>query len=708
MTINSIINIANSGLFASQSGLKTVSQNIANVNTKGYVRIEQEQSVFAVNGTVGGVNVTSLRRAANDFLQAASIAASSRASGQAIKADYLNQIQAVFGDPTGASSLFSRIDETLGAFENAVINPGAISVRRDILTNLSGVLNQLNQASNQVQAIRNEVDFTIVKKVEQVNALLKKLAGINQDVMRGSIAGDANGPLEEQSRVIDEISKFMDIRIDRKEGGVANVYTTDGMFLAGFNASELNYVPSGLGQTTYNSITISFTGDDVQHFFDKSINSGEIRGLLDLRNSDIADIADNIGEFAGKFADAINRVHNLNSSIPAISSTNSVDTGLMASDALNFTGNTTIAIVGSDGTLQRKIDINFTAGTLSVNGGAATPIGTSIGAFATSLNAALGGMGSANFANGKLNMNTSAAGSGFVFSEPKTGGSLRGDKAFSHFFGLNNLVNSSQPTSFSTGLSGTDAHGFAVGSKMSLRLLDADGQILADREITIPAGDFNAVFGALNSVTNGFGLYGSFAFDAKGAVKFTPNASGQGTSLLMTQDVGPRTGTSISFGQLSGLNQDKRFSRATSLNIEDAINNDPRKLGLAQANLTGAALGSVVVGLGDSKGAQALFNITNEVFSFNSSLGMGGRTMTLAEFASSLAGDLGVRAATAESQRDSAQSLMSEAENRRSNSEGVNLDEELVKLTTYQQSYAASARLLKAADEMYEILLNAI
>ncbi|MBN8648487.1 MAG: hypothetical protein J0L55_11065, partial [Caulobacterales bacterium] len=45
---------------------------------------------------------------------------------------------------------------------------------------------------------------------------------------------------------------------------------------------------------------------------------------------------------------------------------------------------------------------------------------------------------------------------------------------------------------------------------------------------------------------------------------------------------------------------------------------------------------------------------------------------------------------------------------RRSNIEGVNLDEELVKLTSYQQAYAASARMIKAADEMYQTLLNAI
>ena len=38
--------------------------------------------------------------------------------------------------------------------------------------------------------------------------------------------------------------------------------------------------------------------------------------------------------------------------------------------------------------------------------------------------------------------------------------------------------------------------------------------------------------------------------------------------------------------------------------------------------------------------------------------------------------------------------------------EGVSLDQELVNLTTYQQDYNASARLLQAVSQLYQTLLN--
>ena len=40
--------------------------------------------------------------------------------------------------------------------------------------------------------------------------------------------------------------------------------------------------------------------------------------------------------------------------------------------------------------------------------------------------------------------------------------------------------------------------------------------------------------------------------------------------------------------------------------------------------------------------------------------------------------------------------------------EGVNLDEELVRLTTYQQAFNASARMIQAAKELYDVLTNIV
>jgi flagellar hook-associated protein 1 FlgK len=49
---------------------------------------------------------------------------------------------------------------------------------------------------------------------------------------------------------------------------------------------------------------------------------------------------------------------------------------------------------------------------------------------------------------------------------------------------------------------------------------------------------------------------------------------------------------------------------------------------------------------------------------------------------------------------------LTEANQRVSSYSGVNLDEELTALTTYQQAYAAGARIMTVVDQLYQTLLG--
>ena len=52
--------------------------------------------------------------------------------------------------------------------------------------------------------------------------------------------------------------------------------------------------------------------------------------------------------------------------------------------------------------------------------------------------------------------------------------------------------------------------------------------------------------------------------------------------------------------------------------------------------------------------------------------------------------------------------MQTEANSRLQSVTGVNLDQELVNLTTYQQAYSASARLVTASQDMFTALLNMV
>lgn len=102
----------------------------------------------------------------------------------------------------------------------------------------------------------------------------------------------------------------------------------------------------------------------------------------------------------------------------------------------------------------------------------------------------------------------------------------------------------------------------------------------------------------------------------------------------------------------------------------------------------------------------ALANAGSIQLSFGAAGGMGAATTTVSQYAAQLAGALGNQASAASTAQTNAQAVQTEAQSRQQSIEGVNLDQELVNLTTYQQAYSASARLITATSDMFTALMN--
>jgi flagellar hook-associated protein 1 FlgK len=85
---------------------------------------------------------------------------------------------------------------------------------------------------------------------------------------------------------------------------------------------------------------------------------------------------------------------------------------------------------------------------------------------------------------------------------------------------------------------------------------------------------------------------------------------------------------------------------------------------------------------------------------------MGGGTRSFAGDYQEIVSRLAVKVDSAENSRDAFDALATQAENQRTSVSGVSVDEELIRLVQFQQSYTAASKLLSVADEMLESLLN--
>ncbi|WP_397397187.1 flagellar hook-associated protein FlgK [Phenylobacterium sp.] len=697
MSLTSVLNNASSGLIAAQAGLRTASDNIANVNTPGYVRKAIDQTHRIIGGAGAGTEVSGVRRIVDQFLVSAGLTAASTSSRWSLTASTLDNAQSLFGDPTSDTGYFAALDRVWSTFDAAAQNPTSGILKSQSVAVVEDFFNQTSRINTQIGQMVATADARAVGTTQDINDILSQIARLNTDISRASIGnGDATGAENVQSGLIDKLATLIDIKVQPRSAGGVTIRSSEGFELTGDAAATLVYRSS---DSTPGYLAVKYDVGGEQPI---TVTGGEMRGLLDLRDIHLPGLSEQLGEFASRAAERLNAAHNASSAAPAKSLLEGRDTGLDLPTAVGgFTGAATLAVTNASGVIQRRVDIDFTAGTLSVDGGAATAFTPAT--FLASLNTALGAFGTATYTNRGLTLNA-ASPNGIAMDE---GTSQKAGRGFSHFFGLNDLVKSSGQTSYETGLRASDPHGFTAGDTLTFRLTQSDGRPIRDVTVAVPAAaTMTDLLAALNANTTGVGLIGAFALDAQGQMSFTPSTTPP-VNLSIAQDLTSRGAGGPSISGLFGLGVIERNSRADRLFVDPKIVQNPNMLALSKLDLTVAA-GQPAIRPGDGSGARALAAAGETPTGFDAVGALGALTVSLSDYAAQFGASIGRQAESADSRRMTTEAVSSEVAARRQSVEGVNIDEELVRLTTYQQAFNASARMIQAAKELFDVLTNII
>jgi flagellar hook-associated protein 1 FlgK len=700
MSLNLILGTATSGLQAAQLGLRAVSDNIANVNTPGYVRKTVDQRPLVVAGTGMGVEVTGTKRVVDQYLDIASQTAAGESSRWGVFSQYMDTAQGLFGDPSSTSFFFNRTNQVYAAFQAAANDPSSTLLRSQSLSSVQDFLNDTQRISGQLNSLSQTMDTRLSADVSQANGLLAQIDKLNSDITRAKLVDqDASGAENVQAQLVDQLSALMGVKVALRPGGGVDVRTVDGVKLAGDGSAKLVYNAAN-GSPAFVSVSPS---DGIGPDTPISLDGGEVRGLLDLRNTQLPSMTDQLGEFAQRAIEQLNAAHNNSTAMPPPASLTGRNTGLdMSAAATGFTGVSTVALVDSSGVIQRQVTIDFDAMTMSVNGGGSASF--SAGSFDADLTTALGGLGTATFANNTLSISGST-GLGVSIDE---GTSDKAGRGFSHYFGLNDLVRSASMGTYETGLTTADPSGFTPGDTVTFRMSQPDGKPLRDVTVTMPPAPATMadLINSLNGSSTGVGLFGQFSLDTRGALSFQPS-QGSGTTLSVLQDNTTRGTNGPSLSELFGLGAGERSTRVNQFKVDPAIAGDPSRLAFAKLDLNVLA-GKPSLRSGDARGALALASSGEVDTRFGAAGNLSAVKMTVSRYASEFSGSIGRAAADAQGAKESSDAVKTEADSRRQATESVNLDEELVNLTTYQQAFNASARMIQATKDLFDVLSNLI
>jgi flagellar hook-associated protein 1 FlgK len=278
-----------------------------------------------------------------------------------------------------------------------------------------------------------------------------------------------------------------------------------------------------------------------------------------------------------------------------------------------------------------------------------------------------------------------------------------GGQDFSTFFGLNNLIQSNTIANSNTGLTSASASGFPAGQSISFNIVSPTGGTVRTVTATTPSG--GTVGDLVSALNTSVSSYGQFNLSSTGQLSFQAN-SGADVSLAVASDT-TQNGADASLTELFGIGAAQQISASTSYAVRTDIAKNPVLLQTATVNLSGT-VGSTVLQPGDTTGADALAQAGGNTATFLAAGGLPATTTTLTDYASEISGSIASASSAASTASTNASALANEARSQLSGAEGVNLDSALVSLTTYQQAYSASARLIQASSDLFNTLMTMV
>ncbi len=276
------LNIAASGLRASNAALNTTANNISNANTDGYTRqkVDQEANnalrVFATYGCAGaGVDTIAIERVRDSFYDVKYRNNESLLGNVKQKNYYNGLIEQYLDDDgtTGFSSLFNKMEAALESVKTAA---GTTETKSTFVSSLKSITEYFNNVYNSLQNEQADVNAEIKLCADRVSAIAQEVASINKQINIIEMTGTkANELRDKRDVLVDELSKI--ISVETKETPIVDETQPD----RDTGATRFQIWVAGayeLVDTYEYKKMICVSRDD-----DGATNQNDVKGLFDIK-----------------------------------------------------------------------------------------------------------------------------------------------------------------------------------------------------------------------------------------------------------------------------------------------------------------------------------------------------------------------------------------------------------------------------------------
>lgn len=216
------LNIAYTGLLASNAAMNTTSNNIANVQTEGYSRqqVTQQASnalrVFQTYGCAGaGVETLAIERVRDEFYDGRFWDNNAQLGEYDMKQYYMQQLETYFNDDgksTGFKTIFDQLMVT--GMQALLKDPNSATAKSQFVGYAGALTEYFNGMAGNLEKVQKDINQEIKLKVDEINSIAGEIATLNKQINTIELTGTkANELRDRRTLLIDELSKIVDVEV---------------------------------------------------------------------------------------------------------------------------------------------------------------------------------------------------------------------------------------------------------------------------------------------------------------------------------------------------------------------------------------------------------------------------------------------------------------------------------------------------------------
>lgn len=705
-----LYSMATSGLNASNKLLATTSNNIANINTEGYVR-ERTEFTSRLNG---GVDFGFTDRVLDVFAQNQLRRDTSAVGEHQAFNDRVSSLDNILASE--ANSISTSITGFFSAIQTATDDPTNMTSRDSVFDAAESLLNRINQLGDFMQDKEEETELQIQSIVETTNGLIEQIGNLNEAIVVAEGNSNVDTPtalLNQRDQAILELSELVAIEVrdssTENSGVVVNLQSGESLVLAdgAFNVFAIGGDPDYTNrdlklQTNYvapkQNTTINVLEEDL---------GGALGGVYRYREQVLEPAQRDLGKLATVLADTMNTQNKqgmdldlqLGGDLFTIAEFNGINYPTNADLSSSVSGR---LIPGQSSELTSN---DYEVRVLSAPTGDPATFQVEVMAVTTTGQAVL------DSENNPISEVLSVT-AGIGNFNPSIGGiELQFSDGANYAEGDTFLIQPTRIAAANLTMATTRAEDLAFAKPIRVdmntnNLGDAQlsGLIITNSTVDLSFADANAsAFNGQQGIQDA-SESPSATFGAPVTIRFTA------ADAYQVLDSDNQVITSVEgVSDLNNLLAQAKANGSPAWPAEFAALNDYPGYDFSLQGIPVAtdefSLQYNTDGVSDNRNALEMADLQQIDLVNLSDSGTTNRA-TYNEAYSSLVGQVGSAAASSQIELEAAQVMQTQSSEWFESSSGVSLDEEAANLIQFQQSYAAAARILSTAQDLFDTILS--